>query len=203
MDIESGHEEVYKPLTTKKHAPPAASRRSALFLTATKVLCLLMVLSLLGYYVYVTVTMDDATAQLVRDVSKLKQHNHQHRNSSNDDDNVPAWFEHLLKLTRKGFVHISLQPFPPEPRRPTITPPTTPSTTTLPTTTPPSTTTTSTTPTTTTSTTTTVEPPTTTSSTTSTTSTTENTPEDSTTESTTTTTTETANDVDFDYAASL
>ena len=190
MDIESGHEEVYKPLTTKKHAPPEsrASRRYAIFLTATKVLCLLMVLSLLGYYVYVTVTMDDATAQLVRDVSKLKQHNHQqqqqqqHRNSSNED-NVPAWFEHLLKLTRKGFVHISLQPFPPEPRRPTITPSTTTTTTT-----------------------TTVEPPTTSSTTstttTSTTSTTENTPEeDSTTESTTTT--ETANDIELDYGSSL
>ena len=199
MDIESGHEEVYKPLTTKKHAPPEsrASRRYALFLTATKVLCLLMVLSLLGYYVYVTVTMDDATAQLVRDVSKLqKQHNHhqQHRNKTSNDD-VPEWFTQVLNLTRKGFVHISLQPFPPEApeptthRRPTTSTTTTPATTTTSTTTTPTTTTsTTTTPTTTT----TVEPPTTSSTTTSTT---ESTPEDSTTESTTTTT----ETIDHDY----
>lgn len=113
MDIESGHEEVYKPMMTKKHAPPEsrASRRYALFLTATKVLCLLMVLSLLGYYVYVTVTMDDATAQLVRDVSKLQQHHH-HRHNKTSNDDVPEWFTQVLNLTRKGFVHISLQPFP-------------------------------------------------------------------------------------------
>ena len=177
MDIESGHEEVYKPLTTKKHAPPEsrASRRYALFLTATKVLCLLMVLSLLGYYVYVTVTMDDATAQLVRDVSKLKQHHHhqQHRNKTSNDD-VPEWFTQVLNLTRKGFVHISLQPFPPEAPEPTTHRRPTTSTTTTPTTT------------------TTVEPPTTSSTTTSTT---ESTPEDSTTESTTTTT----ETIDHDY----
>ena len=203
MDIESGHEEVYKPLTTtKKHAPPPesrASRRYALFLTATKVLCLLMVLSLLGYYVYVTVTMDDATAQLVRDVSKLKQHNHHpHHHNKSDDDDVPEWFAQVLNLTRMGFVHISLQPFPPEAPEPTTTTHRRPTTTTPTTTTPTTTTPTTTTPTTTT----TVEPPTTTSSTT-TTSTTENTPEDSTTESTTTTTTETANDIELDYGTSL
>lgn len=197
MDIESGHEEVYKPLT-KKHAPPAASRRYALFLTATKVLCLLMVLSLLGYYVYVTVTMDDATAQLVRDVSKLKQHT-QHR--SND---VPEWFVQVLNLTRKGFVHISLQPFPPpDPithRRPTTTTHTTTTpTTTTPTTTTSTTTTGTTEPPTSRSTTPTTTSSTTSTTTTSTTSTTENTPEDSTTESTTTTT-ETANDIELDYA---
>lgn len=185
MDIESGHEEVYKPMMTKKHAPPEsrASRRYALFLTATKVLCLLMVLSLLGYYVYVTVTMDDATAQLVRDVSKLQQHHH-HRHNKTSNDDVPEWFTQVLNLTRKGFVHISLQPFPPpEPHRRHTPSTTTPSTTTKPATTTPTTTTSTTT--------TTVEPPTTISTST----TTESTPEDSTTESTTTTT----ETIDHDY----
>jgi hypothetical protein len=209
MDIENGgHEEVYKPLTTKKHAPPEsrASRRYALFLIGIKVLCLLMVLSLLGYYVYVTVTVDDATAQLIRDVGKLKQRNHHHHDHHNksDDNDVPEWFEEVLNLTRMGFVHISLKPFP-DAAPPPLPPPPQPHTTTHssrttttasePTTiattakrTPPPTTTT-----------TTVEPPTTLSSTTTTT-TTESTTEDSPSESTTTTTSTTTESGD-DYTA--